>query len=90
MYLPSIMRLCNSEVILNGTGLKLKIILYENCHAFGEKLSIHSEDFVTPSLVIIIKEIEFDVEATKKESSDLPAASLGGIFNMIWLPKERK
>lgn len=59
MHLLSIMRLCKSKVILNGTGFKLKIILYENCHAFGKKVSIHSEDFVTPSLVIIIKNYNF-------------------------------
>lgn len=52
-----------------------------------EKVSIHSEDFVTLSLDIIIKKFELYVEVTKKESSILPSAYLGRIFNMILLPK---
>lgn len=42
------MKLCNPKLILNDTDLKLKIILYENCHAFGKKkVSIQSEDFLS-------------------------------------------
>lgn len=52
-----------------------------------EKVSIHSEDFVTLSLDIIIKKFELYVEVTKKESSILASAYLGRIFNMILLPK---